>query len=321
MESKKALILGGSGQDGIFLNDYLTKLGYKVLSTKYKKELNNNAIQYLNLAKPNFVNLEIQNLENLEHLIRNFQPTEIYNFAGQSSVSKSFRNPENTYQVNLFGFLNLINIIKNYNKEIKLFQACSSEMFGESRGKPFNENDFFIPVSPYGISKAICFDLAKFYRIEHNLRIYCGILFNHESELRLDTFVTKKIIRGLVQISKSRAEKLTLGNLDISRDWGYAGEYVEAVFNLMQLDNATDLVIATGKSHSLKDFISQVMQQIGINRNLNEIVFSSKNLFRENEILFNSADITLAQSLINWQPRIFFEDLIERLVKYEMKLL
>ena len=321
MESNKALILGGSGQDGIFLNNYLTKLGYKVLSTKYKNVINNVAIANLNLAKPNFVDLEIRNLEMLEKVIRDFKPSEIYNFAGLSSVSKSFLYPEITFQVNIYGFLNLIKIIRNYNKDIKLFQACSSEMFGDFRGKPFNEDDSLIPVSPYGISKAICFDVAKYYRSQHNLRIYCGILFNHESELRRDTFVTKKIIRGLVQISKNRAKKLTLGNLDISRDWGYAGEYVEAVFNLIQLNKPTDLVIATGISHSLKDFIIQAMQQIGIKRNINEIVYSSENLFREKEIHFNSADISLAKKLINWQPRILFKDLIERLVQYELTLL
>ena len=124
-----------------------------------------------------------------------------------------------------------------------------------------------------------------------------------------------------MQISKNRAKKLTLGNLDISRDWGYAGEYVEAVFNLIQLNKPTDLVIATGISHSLKDFIIQAMQQIGIKRNINEIVYSSENLFREKEIHFNSADISLAKKLINWQPRILFKDLIERLVKYELTLL
>ena len=317
MKVNKALIFGGTGQDGILLNNLLLQNSYTVLSTKYKSELNTSSLKYLKLQIPHFISLDVTNFNQVKNLILDFNPTEIYNLAGQSSVYESFRNPDRTMKINFDGLLNIIQVIEKYDKAIKLFQASSSEMFGEQNRQPFSEIDSYAPTSPYGISKVCAHVVSEYYRKCKNLKIYSGILFNHESELRSTNFVFRKLTSSLSSIKAGKLKKVLVGNLEVARDWGYAGEYVQAINLLMKSDEPRDLIIASGETYSLREIIQKIMEQLNLKFSIDEIAEVSDQFIRQNEISYNSSNPQLAKNILNWKANIKIDELINRMLQYE----
>jgi GDPmannose 4,6-dehydratase len=314
----RALILGATGQDGQFLADFLLGKNYEVLGiSRSKSPFQTNP---LNLKRPSFKTIDIANTQGLSELISNFRPDEIYNLAGESSVSKSFKDPEKTIESNVVGLVNLLSVLVNNPKlkSTRVFQASSAEMFGSSN-EPLNENSPFKPVSPYSISKLAAHKICHSYRENFGLWISCGILFNHESELRPDSFVFQKIITSAVAISRKEANSMTLGNLDISRDWGYSKEYVEAMWLILQADNPKDYVVATGTRHSLRDLIELVFKNLQIKGGLDEFIKIDSSFARPTDVESTVGDPRKIEADLGWKAKTRFEELVDILVRHQLK--
>lgn len=313
----RALILGATGQDGQFLADFLLRKNYEVLGiSRSKAPFQTNP---LNLKRPSFKTTDITNTQVLSELISNFRPDEIYNLAGESSVSKSFKDPEKTIESNVVGLVNLLTVLVNNPKlhSTKVFQASSAEMFGSSN-EPLNENSPFKPVSPYSISKLAAHKICKSYRENFGLWISCGILFNHESELRPETFVFQKIITSALAISRKEANSMTLGNLDISRDWGYSKEYVEAMWLILHAEKPQDYVIATGKQHSLRELIQTVFKNLNIELDFNHIVKVDASLTRPTDVTSSLGDPKKIKNELGWRAKTSFEELIQHMLEFQI---
>tara|TARA_B100000315_G_scaffold161196_1_gene149610 strand:+ start:1177 stop:2157 length:981 start_codon:yes stop_codon:yes gene_type:complete len=314
---KKALITGINGQDGSYLSKFLLQKGYKVYGI-----LRNSTV--CNLDNLEFLGVKDQlelfpaNLSDLSNVIRlvdKIIPDEIYNLAAQSSVALSFQQPIGTIEFNILSTINLLEAIRIRNTKIKFYQASSSEMYGKVMTFPVNEETVLHPVSPYAISKATGHWMAVNSREAYGLFSCCGILFNHESVLRAEHFVTKKILSTAVRISKGSQEELRLGSIEIKRDWGYAPYYVEAMWLMLQQDNADDYVIATNEVHSLKEFIQIVFDSLGLD--WENYVIIDKNLYRPSEIDVMYGSPEKAKRKLGWRYDLSFQELIRRLVKEE----
>jgi GDPmannose 4,6-dehydratase len=315
----RALILGATGQDGQFIADFLVGKGYEVVGvSRAKKPFNTNP---LGLRRPSFKSVDIRRVSELSNLLMEFEPNEIYNLAGESSVSRSFDDPTQTIESNVVGLVNLLTVLVNNPKlhSTKVFQASSAEMFGSSN-EPLNENSLFKPVSPYSISKLAAHKICNSYRESFSLWISCGILFNHESELRPETFVFQKIITSALAISRKEASSMTLGNLDISRDWGYSKEYVEAMWLILQADNPKDYVVATGTSHSLRDLIELVFKNLQIKGDLDEFVKIDSSFARPTDVKSTVGDPRKIETDLGWKAKTSFEELVDILVRHQLKV-
>ena len=314
----RALILGATGQDGQFLADFLLGKEYEVLGTSRSKTAYSN--NPLSLRRPIFRTVDITSIKELGLVLADFKPDEIYNLAGESSVSRSFQHPTGAIESNVLGVVNLLTTIMQTPglKDVRIFQASSAEMFG-SQNAQLNESSQFRPVSPYAISKLAAHKISDTYRRIHGIWISCGILFNHESEIRPEHFVFQKIITSAVSISTGQAHQLTLGNLEISRDWGYSRDYVEAMWKLLQAETPDDYVVATGKKHSLRDLIGLTFATLGINSEIEPLVNLDPSLSRPTDVQSTWGDPSKIRDKLGWKARTSFEELVELLIQHQLR--
>ena len=254
----------------------------------------------------------------LNTLISNIRPNEIYNLAAQSHVAVSFENPVFTTQTGTLGSISILEAVRSLDHEIKFYQASSSEMYGGGTKELLNEETIFDPKSPYAASKVFAHNITKIYRDSYNLFCANGILFNHESPFRGETFVTRKITRAIGRIVLELQTKLTLGNLDASRDWGFAGDYVEAMWMMLQHDVPDDWVIATGETHTVREFAELAFSHV--NLNWEDYVSTSEKYFRPNEVDYLLGDSSKAKEKLGWSPKTSFEDLVKMMVDYDLDL-
>ena len=338
---KKALIFGITGQDGSYLAEFLLKKKYKVHGVKRKSSsLNTDRINhiYKDNSKNFFLHYgDLTDAVSINRLINLIKPDEIYNLAAQSHVAVSFIIPNYTANVDALGCLNILEAIKSSGliKKIKFYQAGTSEMFGKVRENPQSEKTPFYPRSPYGVSKVFSHWMTISYRESYNMFACNGILFNHESPRRGETFVTRKITIGLAKIKLGLEKKLTLGNISAKRDWGHAKDYVEAQWLILQQKKPDDFVIATGKQFSVKHFINIVAKELkmkiiwrgtGINEKAydkknNVIIECSKKYFRPSEVQTLLGSPLKARRILKWKPKISIEALAKEMVQNDLKLL
>ena len=317
---RRALILGVTGQDGQFLANLLLNLNFEVLGAS--RNLPNWRNSPLGLLRSEHKIVDVANYLDLFRLIEAFMPDEIYNLSGESSVARSFLNPTDTASSNVIGVLNLLNAVKELGiqERVRIFQASSSDMFGPSQVQ-LSENSHLSPKSPYGVSKFLAHKMCLQYRNQFGLWISSGILFNHESELRPEHFVFQKVIRSLVEISQGKREFLELGNLEIYRDWGYAGDYVEAMQKSLQSNNPRDYVIATGRLNSLRNVIEKTCELLGLSGAMETYVKIDPSLMRPLDIERTWGNPKLAEELLGWKARTTFEELIEKMVRVNLSSL
>ena len=340
MKKKIALITGITGQDGSYLAEYLLKKKYIVHGLNRRTSLfNTGRIDHLfnNRKLKNVFFLQYGDLTDpgsIDELIKKIKPTEIYHLAAQSHVMVSFETPEYTTNTIALGTLRILESIRKNNSKIKFYNASTSEMYGDTNKSPQNESTAFTPNSPYGIAKLYSHLLTKHYREAYKMFACSGILFNHESPRRGQTFVTKKIISALVKIKNGKQECLYLGNLYSKRDWGHAKEYVKAQHKMLQLKRPDDFVISTGKQYSIKNFVNKVMLQLKLKgkwagKDLNEcywyngkkIIRISKKYFRPQDVNNLLGNSKKAKKILNWKPKITLDQLISEMIKEEIKII
>ena len=336
MAKKTALITGISGQDGAYLAKFLLKKNYKVIGTDRRSARSNNW-RLIELNIENKVILEDLDITEINNLIRIFQKyniDEIYNLAAQSFVKSSFDNPIQTSLVNAMAPLSFLEIIRNQKKKIKFYQASTSEMFGKHKINKQNEKTNFHPRSPYATSKTFAHYSVQNYREAYNIFAVSGILFNHESPLRGEEFITRKITIGLAKIMLGKQKKIKLGNIYAKRDWGFAGDYVEAMWKMMQNKIPKDYVIATGQNHSVKDFINmttkiQNLKTQWVGKGLNEklinklnkkiIIEIDKKYFRPTEVENLKGNYLKAKKDLKWKPKTNFKNLVKMMIEADLK--
>ena len=338
MFKKKALIFGITGQDGSYLAKLLLNKKYEVHGVKRRSSLINtdridDIYEDINTARKFFLHYgDVTDSLSVNKIICDILPDEIYNLAAQSHVGVSFETPEYTANVGALGTLRILESIKylSTKKKIKFYQAGSSEMFG-STPPPQNERSFFNPVSPYAVSKLYSHFITKNYRDAYKLFACNGILFNHESPKRGETFVTKKIVKGLVNIKYKKIRKIYLGNIYSKRDWGHASDYVEAMWLMLQKKIPDDYVIASGQQHTVKDFIKETANQLNMKlkwkgRGLKEkcylgkncVIEISKRYFRPLEVDSLLGDFTKAKKNLNWKPKYNLKSLVKDMINEEL---
>lgn len=312
---KKALICGVSGQDGAYLAKLLLEKGYDVYGGSRDAQMSS----FKNLTtlgikdKIKLVSININDFRSTLQTLIKIQPDEVYNLAGQSSVGLSFEQPVETFESITVGTLNLLEAIRFTSMPIKFYSAGSGECFGDTGDIPADENTPFRPRSPYGVAKAASFWQVANYREAYNIFACTGILFNHESPLRPERFVTQKIIATAKRIAKGSNEKLILGNIDIHRDWGWAPDYVEAMWLMLQQEKADDFVIATGETNKLQDFVKSVFELV--NLNWKEYVIIDNDLFRPTDIAVGKANPVKAHDELKWSAKRKMKDVIELMLK------
>ena len=321
---KKAFITGVTGQDGYYLSKFLLEKGYIIHGTiRRSSTFNTDRIDQLTAEygvdkRFNLYYSDLTDSSSLVSLINSIEPDEIYNLAAQSHVAVSFKNPQYSTNTSTNGIVTLLEAVKNLNKEIKFYQASSSEMFGGISPDILTEDSLLIPKSPYAAGKVFAHHMNQIYRESYNLFCVNGILFNHESPYRGETFVTRKITRALGRISQGIQKKLTLGNLDAHRDWGFAGDYVEGMWLMMQHEIPDDWVLATGESHSVREFLSLAFNSVGLD--WENYVETSSKYERPNEVNHLLGDPKKAKNLLGWKPKTSFEDLVKMMVQSDIKL-
>jgi GDPmannose 4,6-dehydratase len=319
MPKRKALITGISGQDGAYLAALLLNEGYAVIGTSRDAQITSfRNLQKLGIEKE--VGLEsvaLNDFRSVLQVLTKVEPDEIYHLAGQSSVALSFEQPVETQESIAGATLNLLEAVRFVKRPVRIYNASSSECFGELTGTAATESTPFRPKSPYGVAKAAAFWLVANYREAYGLFACSGILFNHESPLRPERFVTKKIANSVARILRGEQTKLVLGNLDIWRDWGWSPEYVQAMHAMLGLDRPEDFVIATGESHQLSDFVKVAFSSVGLDwQNHVEI---DQSLFRPSEILFGQGDPSRARKILGWQPRNRMKEVAQMLVQTSLE--
>ena len=314
----KALITGVTGQDGFYLSKLLLEKGYEVhglirrSSTFNTSRIDTLISEYSTNAQMKLYYSDLLDSSSLNNLILTIEPDEIYNLAAQSHVAVSFKNPLYTTQTSTVGPLTILEAIKNSKKNIKFYQASSSEMFGGVDKSSLNENSKFIPKSPYAVGKVFAHEMTKIYRESYDLFAVNGILFNHESPLRGETFVTRKISKAVGRIAKGMQSKLTLGNLNAYRDWGFAGDYVEGMYLMMQHKFPDDWVLSSNETHTVKEFVEIAFSHVGLN--WQDYVLTSSKYERPNEVEHLLGDSTKAREMLNWKPKVNFDDLVKMMV-------
>ena len=336
---KKAIIFGITGQDGSYLAEFLLKKNYIVHGVKRRSSSpNTERIDHIydsvNFSRKNiFLHYgDLADVGSLYRIINDVNPDEIYNLAAQSHVKVSFSLPEYTADINALGALRILEIIRNYKKKnIKYYQASSSEMFGGTN-PPQDEKAAFKPKSVYAISKIFAYHAVVNYREGYNLKACNGILFNHESPRRGFNFVTKKIVQGLIRIKRGEQKNLSLGNLYAKRDWGHAKDYVESMWKILNHKKADDYVIATNKSYSVKEFVNKTAKQldikiiwqgkglkeVGVDKRTNRIIIKiDKRYFRETEVNDLIGNYKKAKKILNWKPKISLDGLIKDMISHE----
>ncbi|MDO8423108.1 MAG: GDP-mannose 4,6-dehydratase [Parvibaculum sp.] len=314
---KRALIFGICGQDGVYLAKLLRDQGYEVHGTSRDKEMANMAgLRLMGVYDDVTVHsAALLDFRSVLQVIDDVRPDEIYNLAGQSSVGLSFAQPVETFEGIILGTLNILECIRFLKLPARFYNATSGEVFGNTEA-PADETTPFRPRSPYGVAKSTAFWTVANYRESYGIFACSGILFNHESPLRPSRFVTQKIVRGAVDIAEKRAEKLTLGNLDVSRDWGWAPDYVDAMARMLKRDEPDDYVVATGKSNTLTGFVDAVFGCLGMNSST--YVETTPDLMRPTDIRVSVGDPAKAKAKLNWSADTTMPKLINKLVDAEL---
>jgi GDPmannose 4,6-dehydratase len=338
MRKKIALITGVTGQDGSYLAEILLKKNYKVFGARRRSSTTQSSYRIDHLYNEKFkennfklIYFDLTDSSNIHNVLQQVSPDEIYNLAAQSHVGVSFNQPEYTANVNGLGTLRILEAMRSIKslKKSKLYQASSSEMFGDTKVKPQNEKTIFKPDSPYGISKLFAHHTVINYRNSYNIFASNGILFNHESPRRGEFFVTRKIVIGLIKLKLGITNKLHLGNLESLRDWGHAREYAEMQWKILQLSRPDDFVIATGKQISVRTFLLKVADQLGMKiffkgKGLNEIgyneknkkiIFVNKDFYRPTDVTNLQGDSSKARKILNWKPKITIDQLISEMIE------
>lgn len=333
---KKALITGIRGQDGAYLAKLLLEKGYEVYGGDRRSgDSSNWRLKELSIDKDvKIVYLDLLELTNIVDTIEKIKPDEVYNLAAQSFVGASFYQPILTSEIDGIGVLRLLEAIRKVNKDIKFYQASTSEMFGKVQEIPQTERTPFYPRSPYGVAKLFGHWITVNYRESYGMFACSGILFNHESPLRGIEFITRKVTYGLAKIKYGLDEKLYLGNLDAKRDWGYAPEYVEAMYLMLQAENPDDYVVATGETHSVREFVEKAGNYVGFDivwegEGVNEkgidkktgkvIVEVSPEFFRPAEVDILVGNPKKAKEKLGWEPRTTFEKLVEIMMEADLR--
>ena len=342
---KVALITGVTGQDGAYLADFLLKKGYQVHGVKRRSSSFNTArVDHIYedplVRKTNFFLHygDMTDATNLIRLIQKIKPDEIYNLAAQSHVLVSFETPEYTANADALGTLRILEAIRilGLEKKVKFYQASTSELYGNTKEKLQNERTTFLPRSPYAVAKLYAYWITINYREAYNIFACNGILFNHESPIRGETFVTKKIVKSAVKISKGLQDCLYLGNLNASRDWGHARDYVEGMWMILQQKKPEDFVFATGKTYTVRYFVEKAFSHLDIKilwkgKNLEECGIDKKSgrvivridpkYFRPTEVDFLKGDASKAKKKLGWRPKTSFKNLVKEMIEHELKLL
>ena len=317
---KIAFITGISGMDGSHLADLLLTKGYKVYGME-RRSSNVSDINTKHLKdKITILNGDMTDQNSLLRCLKESNPDEVYNLAAQSFVGESWNTPEQTSNVTGLGVLRILEAIREFNPKIKFYQASSSEMFGRMVENPANENTPFYPRSPYGVSKLYGHWITKNYRESYNMFACSGILFNHESERRGIEFVTRKISDGVARIKLGLVNHISLGNLEAKRDWGYAPDYVEAMWLMMQQETPDDYLIATGETYSIKEFLNIAFNHIGITDWKSYVKQDSK-FMRPAEVDVLRGNCNKAKKELNWKPKTTFTDLVKKMVDNDIKIL
>jgi len=321
---KKALITGITGQDGSYLAELLLKKGYEVWGIiRRSSSFHTGRIDHLykdphEQPKLKLIYGDLTDGANLSTIINEIKPDEVYNLGAQSHVRVSFDMPIFTVNTDALGTLRLLEAIRSSNRPVKFYQASSSEMYGKVVEVPQTEKTPFYPRSPYACAKAYSFWQTLNYREAYGLFACNGILFNHESPRRGETFVTRKITRAVTRIKCGLQDKLFLGNLDAKRDWGFAGDYVEAMWLMLQHDNPDDYVIATGESHSVKEFVDEVFSYLDLD--WQKYVEIDPRYFRPSEVDFLQGDASKAKKVLGWEPKVTFKELARIMTDADMKI-
>ncbi len=334
---KKAFITGVSGQDGSYLAELLLQKGYEVHAIIRRSSIfNTHRIDHI-IGNPNFYTYygDLTDSSNLHRLMSKIKPSEVYNLGAQSHVAVSFEVPEYTAEVVATGAIRLLDAIRDSNIECKYYQASTSELFGGIPGtEPQSESTPFYPKSPYGAAKLYAYWVTVNYRESYGLFACNGILFNHESPRRGETFVTKKITRAVARIYQGRQKVLKLGNLNAKRDWGHAKDYVYAQWLMLQQDKPQDYVIATGETHTVREFVEAAFREIdvkikwegqgihekGINSKTGEVLVEvNERYFRPAEVELLLGDASKAENELGWKRKISFQDLVSEMVKYDLE--
>ena len=321
MENKKrALITGINGQDGSYLAEFLLNKGYEVFGTIKRNSVSENQTSRLDSIygqiKNNLIYADLTDVPSLLHALKISDPQEVYNLAAQSHVRISFDQPVYTANVTGMGTLNMLEAIRIHNPEIKLYQASSSEMFGNSIDEDGYQRETtpMNPVSPYGCSKVFSYNIVRNYRNSYNLYASNGILFNHESPRRGTNFVTNKVVKAAVEIKLGMSDKLALGNLDATRDWGHAKDYVEAMWMILQQPNSGDFVCSTGISHSVKDLVEYVFGRLELN--WKEYITVDPKYLRPEELHDLKGDSGRLRNLTGWTPKYTFETMLDEMIDF-----
>ena len=317
---KIAFITGVNGMDGSHLADLLLIKGYKVYGMERRSSVPNRENSKHLEDKITFLNGDLTDQNSLLRCLKECNPDEVYNLAAQSFVGESWNTPEHTSEVTGLGVLRMLEAIREYNPKIKFYQASSSEMFGRMVENPAKESTPFYPRSPYGVSKLYGHWITKNYRESYNMFACSGILFNHESERRGIEFVTRKISDGVARIKLGLADHISLGNLEAKRDWGYAPDYTEAMWMMLQQDEPKDYVIATGKTHSIKDFLTEAFNHIGIS-DWSKYIKQDPRFMRPAEVDVLRGDYTSAKLDMGWEPKTSFKELVKKMVNNDLKIL
>lgn len=318
MALKKALITGTNGQTASYLIEHLLLVGgYEIhgIIRRTSQPLMDN-IKHLS-GQITLHPGDMTDAGSIQNAIEKVMPDEIYNLAGMSQVRWSYDVPSMTMDVNCGGLLRIIESVRGLKLDCKIYQACSSEMFGKVQEVPQTETTPFYPRSPYGVSKAAAYYMARTYRESYGMKIYCGFLFNHESERRGEEFLSRKVCKAVGEIKRGERTKLTLGNLDAKRDFGYAKEYAEWVYRIVQHHTPDDFVIATGETHSVKEFVELAFKYAGI-EDWESHVDYDKSLTRPAEVDLLIGDASKSKRILGFEPRVKFEELVKIMVEAEL---
>ena len=321
-----ALLTGITGQDGSYLTELLLEKGYEVHGIiRRSSSFNTGRIDHLYQDRHDSVDVRLKlhygdltDTTSLRRIVGEVDPDEIYNLGAQSHVRVSFDLPEFTADVDALGAMRLLECIRDLNPRIRFYQASSSEMFGNAPNGPLNESSPFNPRSPYGASKVFAHFVTRNYREAYGLFAVSGILFNHESPRRGETFVTRKVTRAAARIKAGLQTRLYLGNLDAKRDWGFAGDYVEAMWRMMHRDEPDDFVIGTGQTHSVREFCEAAFGRVGLD--YREFVKIDPRYLRPTEVDLLRADASKARRLLDWEPRVRFHELVEMMIDADIEL-
>jgi len=317
---KKALITGITGQDGSYLAELLLSKGYRVYGlTRRTSTVNNERIKHIQ-DKIELLQGDLLDQTSLTAALFEAEPDEVYNLAAQSFVKTSWNQPVLTGEFTALGVTRVLEAVRTVNPKIKFYQASSSEMFGKVTETPQKETTRFHPRSPYGVAKVYGHYITVNYRESFNIFACSGMLFNHESPRRGLEFVTRKISHTVARISLGKEEKLRLGNLDAKRDWGFAGDYVEAMWMMLQEANPDDYVIATGKNHSVREFVELAFETVGISNWQKYITENDPKHMRPAEVDYLIGDYSKAQKVLGWKPKTSFKELVEMMVKTDLEM-